>query len=47
MFGSKSANGNGMAYTSPSSTFFEKNSYFVCVYVVHVMALQLGKGHNQ
>jgi hypothetical protein len=31
MFGSKSINGNGMAFISPSSTFFEKKSCFVYV----------------
>ncbi len=32
-----------MASTSPSSTIFEKNSYFVFVDAVHVTTLQLGE----
>jgi hypothetical protein len=44
MFGKKSTSGNGMASTSPSSTFFEKNYCFVYVHAIHVIALRLGEG---
>jgi hypothetical protein len=43
MFGSKSINSNGMASTSPSSTIFENNFYFVYVDAIHVTTLQLGE----
>lgn len=44
---SKSRSGNGITSTSPSFTFFEKNSYFVCVDAIHIIVLQWGEGHNQ
>jgi len=47
MFGSKSRSGNGIASISPSFTFFENNSYFICVDAIHIIILRLGEGHNR